>query len=142
MSPREDNPPLILRHTGRGIIPAGAIDAEILATIRPGSDLQAKVLKVAPSKALRAWWFLLGEVVKLDPQRFISARALSNKILLDHDLIEEELVIGGAIKSPMSLTHFTEPELWRLVEAAKLVISAVYIPGLDVEAMLDHAKKG
>jgi hypothetical protein len=104
--------------------------------------LEVRVLREAPSKALRAWWFLLGETVKLDPQTLISARALSNEILLKHHLVEEEAVIGGTIRKPMSLTAFTEQELWRLVEAAKLVITAVYVPGLDVEAMLDYAKKG
>jgi hypothetical protein len=142
MAPRDDSPPLILRVTARGISPASAIDLEILAGLPIDSVLEVRVLREAPSKALRAWWFLLGETVKLDPQTLISARALSNEILLKHHLVEEEAVIGGTIRKPMSLTAFTEQELWRLVEAAKLVITAVYVPGLDVEAMLDHAKKG
>lgn len=142
MAPRDDSPPLILRVTARGVSPASAIDQEILAGMPLDTVLEVRVLRAAPSKALREWWFLLGETVKLDPQTLISARALSNKILLDHHLYEEEAVIGGTIKKPMSLTAFTEPELKRLVEAAKLVISANYIPGLDVEAMLDYAKKG
>lgn len=142
MAPKDDTPSLILRITPRGIIPFQAIDAETLSNLRYDTELEARVIKTAPSKALREWWFLLGETVKLDPERLISARALSNKILLDHDLYEEELLIGGMRKSPMSLKAFTEPELKRLVEAAKLIISTVYIPGLDCEAMLDHARKG
>lgn len=142
MAPREDSPPLILRVTSRGVVPAAAIDAETLAGLRPGSDLQAKLLRVEPSAPLRAWWALMGCVVKTDPHRFISARALSNHILLKHDLVDEELLIGGVRQVPMSLTTFTDVELWRLVEAAKLVITVELIPGVDVDAMMKAAKRG
>lgn len=142
MSPRDDSPPLILRVTGRGIVPAAAIDAESLAGIRPGSDLQARLLRVEPSKPLRAYWALMNAVVKLDPQQFISARALSNHILLKHGLVEEEILIGGVRQVPMSLTAFKDEELWRLVEAAKLVISVELVPGLDVEELMKAAKRG
>lgn len=142
MAPKDDSPSLILRVSPRGILPFQAIDAETLSNLRDGTDLEARVIRAAPSKALRAWWFLLGETVKLDPERLISARALSNQILLEKDLYREELIIGGQRKTPMSLTDFTETELWRLVEIGKLIISTELMPGLDVEAMLDHAKKG
>lgn len=142
MAPKDDTPSLILRVTPRGIVPFQSIDAETLSHLRYDTLIEAKVIRQAPSKALREYWFLLSETVKLDPSTLISARALSNKILLDHDLYEEELLIGGMRKSPMSLKAFTEPELRRLVEAAKLIISTVYVPGLDCEAMLDHARKG
>ncbi len=142
MAPREDSPPLIVRATPRGLVPAAAIDAETLAGIRYGTDLQAKVLRVEPSAPLRAWWALMGCVVKTDPHRFISARALSNHILLKHGLVDEEMLIGGTRHVPMSLTAFTDQELWRLVEAAKLVISVELVPGLDIEAMMKAAKRG
>lgn len=142
MAPRDDTPPLILRVTARGIVPAAAIDAETLAGIRIGSDLQARILRAEPSKALRAWWALLNAVVKLDPQQFISARALSNHILLKHGLVEEEQLIGGVRQTPMSLTTFTDEQLWRLVELAKLMISIDLVPGLDCEELLRAAKRG
>ena len=142
MAPRDDSAPLILRVTPRGIIPAAAIDAETLAGIRIGSDLQAKVLRAEPSAPLRAWWALMGCVVKTDPHRFISARALSSHILLKHGLVDEEQLISGIRQVPMSLTAFTDQELWRLVEAAKLVIEVELVPGLDVEAMMKAAKRG
>lgn len=143
MAPKDDTPSLILRVTPRGIVPFQAIDAEILSGLSYGTSLEGRLMREAPSKALREWWFLLGETVKLDPERLISARALSNKILLDHDLYQEELLIGGGIrKTPMSLRDFTEPQLKNLVELAKLIISTVYVPGLNCEAMLDHARKG
>lgn len=142
MSPRDDSPPLILRVVARGIVPATALDAEILAGMRVGSDLQARILRAEPSKALRAWWALCNALVKLDPQRFISGRAVSNWILLKHHLIEEEQLIGGHREVPMSLTSFTEQELWRLVEAAKLVIAVELVPGLDVEELMKAAKRG
>lgn len=142
MAPREDTPPLILRVVPRGIVPAAAIDAETLAGISPGTDLQARVLRVEPSKALRAWWALMNALVKLDPQRFPSARAVSNHILLKHGLVDEEQLVGGVRHVPMSLTSFSDQELWRLVEAAKLVISVELVAGLDVEAMMKAAKRG
>ena len=142
MAPKDDSPSLILRVSPRGILPFQAIDAETLSNLRDGTDLEARVIRAAPSKALRTWWFLLGETVKLDPERLISARALSNQILLEKDLYREELIIGGQRMTPMSLTDFTETELWRLVEIGKLIISTELMPGLDVEVMLDHAKKG
>lgn len=142
MAPKDDAPPLILRTTARGIVPASAIDAETLAGIRIGSDLHARILRVEPSKPLRAWWALMNALVKMDPQQFISARALSNHILLKHGLVEEEQLIGGIRQVPMSLTAFSDEELWRLVEAAKLVISVDLAPGLDVEALMKAAKRG
>ena len=142
MAPREDSPPLILRVAPRGIVPASAIDAETLAGLTIGTDLQAKVLRVEPSKPLRAWWALMNAMVKLDPQQFISARALSNHILLKHGLVEEEQLIGGVRQVPISLTAFSDAELWRLVDAAKLVIGVELVPGLDVEEMMKAAKRG
>jgi hypothetical protein len=142
MAPKEDAPPLILRVTARGIIPAAAIDAEIIGGLTAGTDLSAKPIHMAPSKALRAWWFLLGETVKLDPERLISARALSNHILLKHHLHREELLIGGGARlTPMSLTDFTESDLWRLVEVGKRIITVEIMPGLDCDLMLDQAQK-
>ena len=35
----------------------------------------------------------------------------------------------------MSLTDFGEEQLWRLVEAAKLHVSQVLIPGVDIDAL-------
>jgi len=140
MSPRDDSPPLILRVTARGIVPAAAIDAEVLAGIRFGSDLQAKQLRVAPSGPLRGWWGLCSAVVKADPQ-WISARALSNALLLKIGLYESELLIGGGERrDPMSLRDFTDPELSRLIEAAKLVIETDIMPGVNCDELLKWAK--
>jgi hypothetical protein len=140
MAPREDTPPLILKATPRGLVPAAAIDAETLAGIRYGTDLQAKVLRVEPSKALRAWWALMNAVVKMDPQQFPSARALSNHILLKHGLVDEEQLVGGWRQVPMSLTTFTDQELWRLVDAAKLVVEFELLPGTNADELLKWAK--
>jgi hypothetical protein len=142
VAPKDDSPSLILRVTPRGILPFQSIDAETLSNLRFDTNLEAREISAPPSKALRAYWFLLGETVKLDPERLVSARALSNQILLEKELYREELIIGGQRKTPMSLKDFTETELWRLVEIAKQIISIELMPGLDVEAMLDHAKKG
>lgn len=140
MSPRDDNPPLILRHTARGIIPANAIDAELLDSLRFGTDLQAKVLRIAPSGPLRGWWGLCSAVVKADPQ-WIAARNVSNALLLKIGLYESQLLIGGGERrDPMSLRDFTDPELSRLIEAAKLVIQAEIIPGVDPDELLKWAK--
>ena len=142
MSPREDSPPLILQVTARGIVPASAIDAEVLAGLRFGSDLQAKVLRTAPSGPLRAWWGLMGAVVKAEPQ-WISARALSNALLLKIGLYESELLIGGGERrDPMSLRDFTDTELRRLILAAEHIIQTDIIPGVDIQALLDNAKRG
>lgn len=140
-SPKDDTPGLILRVTSRGIVPAAAIDAETLGALRFGTDLQAKVLKVAPSPVLRAWWGLCSAVVKADPE-WISARAVSNALLRKLHLIEEEVIIGGRIEVPMSLRDFNDDQLKRLIEAAKFLIETDLIPGVQVEKLLEWAKAG
>lgn len=141
MAPKDDTPGLILRVTSRGIVPAAAIDAETLGALRFGTDLQAKVLKVAPSGPLRAWWGLMSAVVKADPE-WISARALSNAVLLKLDMVEEEQLIGGLRRVPMSLRDFNDEQLKRLIEAAKFLIETDLIPGVQVEKLLEWAKGG
>jgi hypothetical protein len=136
MSPREDSPPLILRVTPRGIVPASAIDAEVLAGLRIGSDLQAKVLKVQPSKALRAYWALLTAIVKADDQ-WVTARALSNAILIKFGLVETELLLNGGCRfDPMSLRDFTDDQLWLLIEKIKLLTVTEILPGVDIEDLM------
>ncbi len=141
MSPQSDAPALILRVTPRGIIPASSIDAETLSGLRFDSTLEARMLKAPPSKALRAWWELMGAVVKADPQ-WVSGRALSNAILLQCGLYEAELLIGGERREPMSLRSFSELELFRLFEIAKFVISSEIIPGVDIESLLENSRNG
>lgn len=135
---RDDGPSLILRIDRGRIIPAAAIDEETLAGFRPGTELQASIIKVAPSKALRAWWALLGAVVKADVGWTVP-RALSNAMLLKMECVERELLIGGGErKDPMSLKDFSDEQLWKLVEWAKLIIVTEIIPGVDLAALTGH----
>lgn len=136
MSPRDDSPPLILRVTPRGIVPAAAIDAELLAGLRFGTDLQAKVLRAAPSKALRAYWALLAAIVKVD-DRWVNARALSNAILIRFGLVETELLLGNGTRfDPMSLKDFSDEQLGLLIEKIKLLTVTELLPGIDIESLM------
>lgn len=135
-----DGPPLLLRVLPQGIVPAKDLDADTLTGIRFGSILTAKVRERAPSKALRAYWALLGAIVKADDS-YVSPRALSNSILIEFGLIESEALLGGGVRNdPMSLKSFTEDQLWLLVEKVKLLTVVRLIPGVDVEALMDNAR--
>lgn len=139
---RTDGPGLVLRVTPRGIIPHQAIDQETLAGLRIDTLLNASPLSVPPSVPLRAWWALMGDVLRHEPQ-WGTARALSNAILLKHNLVEEEALIGGGLrKEPMSLREFTDEELWRLIEMAKLIIETEIIPGVDVRELQKESNRG
>lgn len=144
MSPRRtDGPGLVLRVTPRLIIvPHQPIDEETLAGLRPETLLNASPLLVPPSIPLRAWWALMGDVLRHEPQ-WGSARALSNAILLRHNLVDEESLIGGGLrKEPMSLRDFTDDQLWQLVEMAKLIIETEIIPGVDVRDLQKVSNRG
>lgn len=144
MAPKRssDGPGLVLRVTGRGVVPHQAIDQETLAGLRPGTILNASILTAPPSVPLRAWWALMGDVLRHEPQ-WITARALSNAILRKCDLTEEEALIGGGVyKAPMSLKDFTDEELWNLIELGKRVIETEIIPGVDVKALQKESNRG
>jgi hypothetical protein len=129
---RDDGPGLILRVDFGRIIPATALDESTFFTLARGTELSAKPVKKPRSKALAAWWSLMSAVVKHD-DRWPTARALSNVMLIRMDCVEREgLINGGEFRDPMSLTEFTDEQLWRLVAWAELIVTTDIFPGADL----------
>jgi hypothetical protein len=142
MTRKDDSPSLILRLVGRGkIIPATAVDEELLDGFRAGTDFMVKEARKPRSPGLAAWWQLIGAVAAYSDD-WHAPRALSNALLLKMNLYETELLIGGKRNTPMSLTEFTEDELFRLVEAAKLIIAIDITPGVDPDLLIEEKKRG
>lgn len=142
MTRKDDSPSLILRLSpGRRILPATAVDAELLDAFRIGTDLVVKEAKKPRSPGLAAWWQLMGAVAAYSDS-WHSPRALSNALLLKMNLFETELLIGGQRNTPMSLTEFTEDELFRLVEVAKLIIAIDITPEIDPDLLIAEKKRG
>lgn len=132
---------IILRKTARGVVPASSYDAELLDGLPLDADLEAKRLRVGRSKAQAAWWLLCSRVANcLDEQH--TSRSVSNGILIDLNMIEEELLFGGGKRhTPMSITDFTDDQLWSLVEAAKAHVVTTLIPGVDIEALMKTERR-
>ncbi len=142
MTRKDDSPSLILRLTPRRlIIPATAVDAELLDGFRVGTDFMVKEAKKPRSPGLAAWWQLMGAVAAYSDD-WHSPRALSNALLLKLNLFETELLIGGQRNTPMSLTDFTENELFRLVEVAKMVIARDITPEVDPDLLIKEKRRG
>lgn len=127
---------IILRKDARGIVPASAADAEDLDRLPVGSLLQAVRYRVEPSKHLAAWWLLCSRVANcMDEQH--TKRSVSNGILLDLNMVEEELLFGGGVRrTPMSVADFTDEQLARLVEAAKRHVVETLLPGIDIDELM------
>lgn len=126
---------IILRKTARGLVPASAYDAELLAGLPLDADLEAKRLRVGRSKAQAAWWLLCSRTADcLDEQH--TSRSVSNAILIDLNMVEKVALIGGGLRIPMSITDFSDEQLWNLVEAAKRHVATTLIPGVDVDALM------
>lgn len=141
MTRKDDSPKLILLVTPRGITPCTSVDAELVSQFRFGTTLQAKVETKPRSPGLAAWWQLMGAVVKFSDE-WHAPRALSNSLLLKMNCKEHELLIGGVREVPMSLTEFTEDQLFRLVEMAKLIIQTEILPGWDMDEMIRESRNG
>lgn len=135
MSPRDDVPPLILKIERRRLIPASALDQEVLLGLRDGTDLEAKVVRTVPSRALRAYWAMMSAIIKVD-DRWPDKRSFSNACLLSLGLVEEELLLGGSRMVPMSLKDMSDPEIGRLIEIVKRLVYEKIVPGLDVDTLL------
>lgn len=136
MTRRSDETAIIMRVTARGLVPATGGDAEDLSRLRIGSDVEVRPLKATRSKALDAWWLLCGRTAEaLADQN--TKRSVSNNMLLAMNMVEQEALFGGGTRRvPMSLTDFDDEQLWRLVEAGKLHVTTVLIPGVDIDALL------
>ncbi len=132
---RRTAPPIIMRVDARGCVPASGNDAEDFARLKVGSFVEVRPYRGEPSKALAAWWLLCGRTAEaLDDTH--TKHSVSNGMLLDLGMVAEEALLGGGTRRvPMSLTDFGEEQLWRLVEAAKLHVSQVLIPGVDIDAL-------
>lgn len=88
-----------------------------------------------PSKALAAWWLLCGRTAEaLDETH--TKQSISNRILLELNMVETLALVGGEHRIPMSLTDFDEEQLWRLVEAGKNFVQNVLIRGVDIDALM------
>lgn len=133
MTARTDK--IILRNTARGLVPASGFDAELLAGLPLDCDLEAKRVRVGRSKAQAAWWLLCSRVADcLDEQH--NSRSVSNKMLLDLDMVEKIAAVGGEHRIPMSIADFSDEHLWRLVEAAKRYVVTTLLPGIDIDALM------
>jgi hypothetical protein len=129
---RDDGPGLILRVDFGRIVPATALDELTFFDLARGTELSAKPVKKPRSKARAAWWSIMGAVVK-HHDRWPNPRALSNAMLLKMNCVEREGLIGdGEFRDPMSLTDFSEEQLWKLVEWAKLIIVTEIFPGVEL----------
>lgn len=140
MTLKDDSPPLILRLAGRRIIPATEVDEELLAGFRHGTEFQVREAKSPRSPGKAAWWQLMGAIVWYSDE-WHSPRALSNALLLKMKLYETELLIGGHRNSPMSLTEFTEDELFRMVEIAKHIIAIEITSGVEPDQIIMEKKR-
>lgn len=133
---RPDDPPLILRVSPRGIVPASSLDLEVLDGMRRGTELEAKVIRAPYSPALRRWWSLMSLLAKVSG-RWESKRAASNAVLIELNCIEATALLGGGQHfEPMSLRDFNESQLERLYEKAVFLIEQdILPPGHDVEQL-------
>lgn len=130
---RADDPPLILRVTPRGIVPASSLDLEVLDGMRRGTELEGRVIHTPPSPALRRWWALMSLLAKVSG-RWESKRAASNAMLIEMNCIEATALLGGGQHfEPMSLRDFNESQLERLYEKAVFLIERDILPGHDLE---------
>lgn len=136
MSRRSDEPKIILRVSPRGIFPATGLDAELVGRLARGADLEARPLRQARNKALDAWWLLCSRTADcLDDTA--TSRSVSNNLLLGMGMVDQESLFGGGVRRvPMSLTDFSEDQLWRLVEAGKLAVQTTVLPGIEIDALM------
>lgn len=132
---RRTAPSIMMRVEARGPVPASGNDAEEYARLKVGSFVEVRPYRGEPSKALAAWWLLCGRTADAIDEAHTS-RSISNRILLDLNMVETVALVGGEHRIPMSLTDFDEEQLWRLVEAGKLHVSQVLIPGVDIDALM------
>lgn len=130
---RPDDPPLILRVTPRGIVPASSLDLEVLDGMRRGTELEGRVIHTPPSPALRRWWALMSLLAKVSG-KWESKRAASNAVLIELNCIEATALLGGGQHfEPMSLRDFNESQLERLYDKAVFLIEQEILPGHDIE---------
>lgn len=127
---------IILRNTAHGLRPASSYDAELLAGLPLDCDVEARRTRIGRSKAQAAWWLLCSRVANcLDEQH--TSRSVSNGILLDLNMVEEELLFGGGKRrAPMSIADFGDEHLFRLVEAAKRHVVESILPGIDLNELM------
>src|SRR6059058_512216 len=119
---RRTAPAIIMRVEARGCVPASGNDAEDYGRLKIGSFVEVRPYRGEPSKALAAWWLLCGRTAEaLDDTH--TKHSVSNRILLDLNMVETVALIGGEHRIPMSLTDFDDEQLWRLVEAGKLHVA-------------------
>ncbi|MBP1180025.1 hypothetical protein [Methylobacterium sp. PvR107] len=132
---RRAAPAIMMRVEARGCVPASGNDAEEFARLKVGSFVEVRPYRGEPSKALAAWWLLCSRTADAIDEAHTS-RSISNRILLDLNMVETVALIGGEHRIPMSLTDFDDEQLWRLVEAGKLHVAQVLIPGVDIDALM------
>lgn len=132
---RRTTPAIIMRVEARGPVPASGNDAEHYGRLKIGSFVEVRSYRGEPSKALAAWWLLCGRTADAIDEAH-TGRSISNRILLDLNMVETVALIGGQHRIPMSLTDFDEDQLWRLVEAGKNHVQNVLIPGVDLDALM------
>lgn len=139
---RPDDPPLILRVSPRGIVPASSLDLEVLDGMRRGTELEGRVIHTPPSPALRRWWALMSLLAKVSG-RWESKRAASNSMLLAMECVEATALLGGGQHfEPMSLRDFNEAQLERLIEKAQFLIETEILPGYDLNEIARDMRRG
>lgn len=126
---------IILRNTAHGMRPASSYDAELLAGLPLDCDVEAKRTRIGRSKAQAAWWLLCTRVADCSEEQH-NHRSMSNKILLDLDMVEKITAIGGEHRIPMSIADFSDEQLWRLVEAAKRHVVQTILPNIDLDELM------
>lgn len=136
MARRKDGLTIVLTVGRGGLHPAHPVDLEALSQLPLGTQVEVVKVTKPRSKALIGWWELMGIVAKaLDEDK----NALSKRILLKLDMVETRVRIGGFTDDPVSLRDFSEDQLRRLTEMAKLHIQEKY--GFDPDELIRNHKR-
>lgn len=136
MRSKNQPPKPMIRLTRNGFEPCSPYDYELLSELQPGTVVEIKVVEKPQSAAMKAWWLLCSRTAKaLDSTH--TSRSISNEMLINMSCVSLKKTHGGGeIHEPMSLTEFSESQLWRLFEAAKLYVYLEIIPGVDIDELL------
>ncbi len=136
MARRTDDLTIVLTVGRGGLHPAHPVDLEALSQLPLGTQVEVVKVTKPRSKALIGWWELINTVAKaLD----VVPRALSNEMLLGQGMVERHVRIGGYTDDPMSLRDFSEEQLRKMTEMAKLIIQEKH--GFDPDELIRNHKR-
>jgi hypothetical protein len=98
MKTDRDKAPIMMQRQGNHLVPSSAFDAELVAALDAGKDIEVTLKQRRSLPQMRFYWATLGDVVRrIDSDRYPTSERLHDAIKMATGYVEQRIKFTGEV---------------------------------------------